>query len=561
MESRNWGCGCGKRKLDSANKALQTALARVAQSSEATTSVAAANGLQTVTFDTLYARVIVHLPDDMAAGDTISGTVFAEPKGSTPEERAKSLGLLKGLVVEIGDKPIEPFSVICKEDDAIRPCPATFFLYHTDEKRPKTPVVLKTKEGTTVAETGIPVFDPTQLKPTITFDPPKTESAPPQNVKATAPEVPQSDAARTQPNAFREFRLPKIGQQGRAVEITGSFDGNSSNTTLTFKPISGTSKDFEKTTQNVSGGFGLIRPLAESPRKIVFRSPSDFTGPVEISLREGNKETKGTYRNVGVRLSAPKTNLMKGESTELTVEVSGLEGIQKDVPLQLDSKGVIAMEGGNFQNLRISPSEVNRDGVYNTTRAITGQEAGAFNVTATVVVGPFDVCLQDDSTPARVVLWNSSTGDYIFNCGGCLPPPGPKGTTGPAGTPGQGGKKTAGGTIQPRGTTAGPSGAAGILSVGYSSSLTGTGQVTMKGCIITLQHNAPDRRVMGTIDACNKTGNASVQIPARKWTFTITDSTPADNCSVPQSWLLYGSDPEFHNMRTNKQPDRPAIRP
>ena len=49
------------------------------------------DGLRIVTFDTLQGRVIVNLPDDMRAGDTISGTVIAEPKGNTPEERAKNL--------------------------------------------------------------------------------------------------------------------------------------------------------------------------------------------------------------------------------------------------------------------------------------------------------------------------------------------------------------------------------------------------------------------------------------------------------------------------------------
>src|SRR5262249_34435517 len=38
-------------------------------------------GLSTATFDTLQGTVTANLPDDLMAGDTISGTVVAEPKG------------------------------------------------------------------------------------------------------------------------------------------------------------------------------------------------------------------------------------------------------------------------------------------------------------------------------------------------------------------------------------------------------------------------------------------------------------------------------------------------
>src|SRR5258706_16015029 len=42
-----------------------------------------AGGLKVTIFNTANGRVIVNLPDDMMAGDTISGTVVAEPKGNS----------------------------------------------------------------------------------------------------------------------------------------------------------------------------------------------------------------------------------------------------------------------------------------------------------------------------------------------------------------------------------------------------------------------------------------------------------------------------------------------
>ena len=61
-----------------------------------------ANGLYITTFTTPQGVIKVNLPDDMAAGDTISGTVTAEPTGKNDAERVQNLAELKRhvLVVE-----------------------------------------------------------------------------------------------------------------------------------------------------------------------------------------------------------------------------------------------------------------------------------------------------------------------------------------------------------------------------------------------------------------------------------------------------------------------------
>ena len=61
-----------------------------------------ADGLYITTFTTPQGVIKVNLPDDMAAGDTISGTVTAEPTGKNEAERAQNLAELKRhvLVVE-----------------------------------------------------------------------------------------------------------------------------------------------------------------------------------------------------------------------------------------------------------------------------------------------------------------------------------------------------------------------------------------------------------------------------------------------------------------------------
>ncbi len=406
-------------------------------------SVVTANGLHRASFETIYGRVIVNLPDDIRAGDTISGTVVVEPKGNTEDERKNNAAKLSDLKINLAAK------------------------FPKDQKD-----LLIFVTPRLIADFSTEVPESFDYK--IGVNAPRTD---PETVTITINSMVWF--INNQPT-LSEFRLPTIGQQGRPVEIFGPFDGNSSNTTLAYGPAGSTVQDFEMQTENVSGGFGLIRPLAESPRKLVFEAPNNATGPIALNLKEGSTQTIQAYRNVGVRLSAPKTNLLKGERTTLTTEVTGLEGIKAPVPLTLEARGVITMQGGMFQPLFIEPAQVGADGRYVTTREITGVQTGGWEATSTVVTTPFNIVLRDPDPPQTIVL-NSFTGDYVF-CG------------------------------------------AGIK-------LSGTGQVQRKGCIITLTHNAPDRRVFGRLDGCTVVDNS------RFFTFyspgtnvdlvvTVTDTRP-----------------------------------
>lgn len=503
-------------------------------------------GLIKVNFNVEGGRVIVNLPDDMRAGDTISGTVVVEPKGNTPEERTSNLAGLRGYVIEIGGEeqrasrsdtspgkppattspsypPIQTIIVLSPEPTEIDRV--------QDPTKEHVWYVLPDGNGFSGAFTfGIDNDKPYEWPDSLPHVKLKLEKAPPgakPPVQAPQPgarssswpviasaTVPVLEMHVTTPLNNREFNLPTLGQQGRPVEVFGPFDGIFANTTLAFGPAGSTVQDFEKNTENVSGGFGLIKPLAESPRKLTFNSPPTFTGPVQLFVKEGGTTTAGKYRNLGVRLTAPKTTLKRNERIAVTIEVSGLQELQEHVPVQLDSKGVITMEGGNPQNFLIKPADVTPDGRYTTNRTITGVQTGGFTVTATVIVRPFDICLQDDNTFQTRLMWNSFTGDYIFLCQGsdCSRP---------------GGNAT--GTPQSGGTTITPSNVV-IPPLNFA----GTGTPTMKGCIITLSHNAPDRRVFATLDVCTKTGDATVQPPAPAPKFTITDRNVSDNtCASP----------------------------
>jgi hypothetical protein len=281
-------------------------------------AVSAENGLQKAAFTTPHGRIIVALPDDMAAGDTISGTVYAEPAGQTDTERANNLGQLNGYVLDVAGQRQSSWQG------------GKALVIFTLTTGVACPLILRSGSGQTVGSHTLPV------QPT-----------------ASAP---------------GGFQLPEISQQGRPLPITGPFDGKFDNTTCSI-------------------GSRPLEIIAESPRQAVFRSPADITGPTDIKLKEGNTETSGQIRNLGVKLTAPKTNLLRGEKTTLAVQVSGLQGITTSVPLNLDCTGAVKMQGGNRQNIEIQPGQVQSDGSFSRAFGLTATQTGGFNVTGTVL-GP-----------------------------------------------------------------------------------------------------------------------------------------------------------------------------
>lgn len=97
---------------------------------------------------------------------------------------------------------------------------------------------------------------------------------------------------------------------------------------------------------------------------------------------------------------------------------------------------------------------------------------------------PYDICIQDDGT-RNLLRINSTTGEYQFsNCAGFT--------------------------------------------------LGGTGILTKKGNILTLQHSSPDRRVFATIDSSVKKGTGSVRIFPTGQTFSLIDRNTTNNTCACQ---------------------------
>ncbi|MDQ6652848.1 MAG: hypothetical protein M3Y84_08895, partial [Acidobacteriota bacterium] len=108
--------------------------------------------------------------------------------------------------------------------------------------------------------------------------------------------------------ASDRFSFPELGQSGLPFPMNGPFDGNSANTNVKIRDANG-------------------KVIAESPRVAVVSIPQNVIGPTNIGIQDNGTSTSGNFRALKIDLTAPKTSLLKGESTELHVEVQGLEGI------------------------------------------------------------------------------------------------------------------------------------------------------------------------------------------------------------------------------------------
>lgn len=435
--------------------------------------VATANGLRTVTFETIQGRVIVNLPDDMRAGDTISGTVVAEPKGQTDEERKRNMSPMGDRKIKIATakKPDGTSDVNVEIPITATLGPFTFKLPPIGTPSPPLANVSSSSSGgfgITLTNTG------------GSLSTGSTQTIPIEIVSLSLQSV--------APLTVHQF--PTMGQQGRPIVITGPFDGNSSNTGLSYRPCV-RSVDCAGTSSAWVASGELI--VAESPRQAIFMAPTNVTGPMEIRVNEGTTETKAPFRNVGIKLTAPTTTLPKGGSTVVTGEATGVGGSQQPIPIHVACTGQVDMQGGNSQTLQAPPSsDPNAKFVFNLPITAT-KGPGPFSVTATVVV--FNVCLQDDSNGNQISI-NSTTGDYRF----C--------------------------NVFPT-VVAGDSGRVDV--VWYGTTTPETGAVTKAGCIITLQHNAKDGRVQAQTDRCTQTGSATVQPAPGKTRFTITDRNTTNN--------------------------------
>jgi uncharacterized delta-60 repeat protein len=145
-----------------------------------------------------------------------------------------------------------------------------------------------------------------------------------------------------------------------------------------------------------------------------------------------------------------------------------------------NGKTTIDFHGGNDTGQALA---IQGDGKVIAAGGAFSSDTGFDFALARLEVGPtFDACVQDDST-GNLLKINTTTGDYQFtNCSGVM--------------------------------------------------LAGQGSITRRGGLITLQHNASDRRVLARLDTAARKATASIQLLSTGATFNIVDTNTANNTCV-----------------------------
>ena len=315
-------------------------------------SLRTADGLHEARFQTPEGVVLVRLPGDMGAGDTISGTVENYGSGPDPSEKNRNVTLL-GESYRIG---VETGVFPSKQDrsDAYPSPPAA-------NGNPAIALVLKNRSGAPVARVTVPVAD--------------RHSATPQ----------------------KNCSIPGFAAAGKPIVITGPFDGRLDTTRLT---VNGETPheltDIPGVTEDVTGvilNLKQIRvrfnrsfyPVAESPRALLLISDAGQSGKCQLKISEGNLESACLAHLLGIELTADKMALLKGETTLVHLIVRGLLDIRGPVDIHLENfSNTIKLEGGNSQDFTIAPRDAPLSGEISFTRTATGISAGDWSMSATL---------------------------------------------------------------------------------------------------------------------------------------------------------------------------------
>jgi len=277
------------------------------------------NGLSTLVFETPEGMVNVYLPADLAMGDRITGTVVAQPSGDTEKQRAEFADRIAGYVVELNDTV--KTTARGGSLEWVVPAGATALT-----------LVLRDAKGTEVSRAQPPVVT----------------------------DLGRLEALRA---GVTDFKLPELGVVGHPVRVDGPFDG-------------------DLVTTGVAVGGKDTGLLAESPRAVFFEAGDDRIGSHPMLVKEREATIEGEFRTIGFLHDIPKTDLVKGETTELKTRVVGLEGLDQPVTLRLvnHTPDIVSVEGGDVEIIHIEPSDVGPEGTYTFSRKITGRQSGGFEL-------------------------------------------------------------------------------------------------------------------------------------------------------------------------------------
>jgi hypothetical protein len=276
-------------------------------------------GLTTAVFPTQYGNVKVYLPDDIRAGDVISGTVVTEPTGNHARQKEKNLAELMKFLVRIDSNK---YSLSDK--------PASFTWVVPQDRRLSSPLELL----------HVSAFTAGQL--TIQFKLPEFKLP-----------------------VVRECYIPSHALTGNPVRISGMFDGNASNTQCSI------------------GNVPLeIIAESPRQCMIRFPLNASGLHTMQIRER-GQEICNSQISGVDMQVTTGDLNLRKGQSTFMDVKLTGLQNLPDTAWLSItnNTPGIVTMTNGNVQKIPVLPSADPAQGIFLVHCPATSIASGIFSVT------------------------------------------------------------------------------------------------------------------------------------------------------------------------------------
>ena len=261
----------------------------------------------------------IYLPPDMAAGDTISGTVVAEPAGNTDAQRNANSATLEGYVIDVG-----PAKASAAKRAFTFVLPATALA---------TAIVVRTSKGAEAGRVNLPVHaqQPPFARPAL-------------------------------PN---DYHFPQVVAAGQPFAIRGPFSGDAQKSTLA---VGGQPADIiaesprtlvAAPAPNVSGP--ATYQLNE--RGVAVWAPCNVAS-LNLSAPK-TSVTKGAHTALHVAVGG-----LGGIRQPVYVRLVNA------------TPDVVSLAGGQTQVLTIRPTDVAENRTYAADRDLTGLRAGAFSLYA-----------------------------------------------------------------------------------------------------------------------------------------------------------------------------------
>jgi hypothetical protein len=212
------------------------------------------DGLKTFAFTMPSGSVEVSLPDDMSAGDTISGTVIAYPSANSAEELADNVNKLNGHVLSLAKvKPLQ-----------------SKHGWHAAASKEASSSTLKMSIISTGPQ-GFSCIVPASekhLQFVLSSEDQSGDGIHEVLLASSAPREGESE----------KLKLPTSGECAKPIRIKGQFDGNSAHCHVTV-------------------GGHTCTVLAESPRQLIFLCPATVTGRTKLEIHTGGKTYSGKFDN------------------------------------------------------------------------------------------------------------------------------------------------------------------------------------------------------------------------------------------------------------------------